>query len=227
MAAMCVVDLWMPRRDGEALPNTRGCGMYLFTRTRRADPAHMRAAVGWASEVATCVTSETGRPVEVWTALMSPENGQMVWTTWAEHLVDIDNALDKLRTSLAYTDLIERGQAFFNGHVADGLWTTVHGTVGQTPVEYVVTAVANERAISYGVELAKEVQRITGFESVFSSATTGPYGEVSWATGCSSIDEIERSNMKLATDPQWVSRVDKAGACFNTGAHQSIFRRIH
>jgi hypothetical protein len=207
--------------------------MYLFTRMRRADPAHMRAAVPWAAEVATCVTSETGRPVEVWTAMMSPDSGQMVWTSWADHVVDIENALDKLRTSLAYTDLIERGQAFFNGHVADGLWTTVHGDPSKTSLEYVATVRATARngrigaAMTMGVELAKEAQRITGHETVFSSALTGTYGDVSWATGCNIIDEIERSNIALAADPRWMAAVDKAGDCFNTGAQQSIYRRIH
>ncbi len=207
--------------------------MYLFSRTRRADPAHIRGAGAWASEVARHVTSETGRDVEVWTTMMSPGIGQIAWTTQVEHLVELENAQDKLAVSLVYTDLIERGAMFFTGSVHDAVWSPIHGAGDDQSREYVEMTTAVPRhgsigtAMELGVEAAIEVTRLTGHDTTFASALNGQFGMVAWFSGFDSIDQYERATAKLSGDSDWLQVVDRVSAAFNPGARQALYRRIH
>ena len=207
--------------------------MFAFSRTRRADPAHMRAAAGWATDMADCVRTETGRDVQVWSASMSPDYGQMVWLAMAEHVVEIETALDKLRTSFAYADLIDRGQGIFIGPVTDSLWSSLYGEPKWDGAEYLqttqCTAVGGNLAGAgdAAVQVAKEFEKFTGRKTVVSAALTGNFGTFGFGTAYDSIDQFEKMTTKWMAAPDMTVAVDKCSMFFLPGVLQSIYRRIH
>ena len=63
--------------------------MYLFTRSRRVDPEHFTKSMESVVDLTEHGRKVTGRRVDAWTAVMSPEVGTIVWTLWAEKIGQI------------------------------------------------------------------------------------------------------------------------------------------
>jgi hypothetical protein len=165
---------------------------------------------------------------------MSPEFGTVSWAMWAESLAEIMDAGDKLATSSDWQKLIARGDDLFEGPVVDGLASLVHGTpdLSAGPPDYVgvATAVAAQGrlsdAIGAGIEIADQVTKTTGQNTLFMVNSTGLYGGVAWITPSANISEVDAGEAALMADPEWLKLIDRVGTDFGPGAAQAIFRRI-
>jgi hypothetical protein len=206
--------------------------MYLFARRRRIDPAHARAAVGMALEGATRVREMTGLTIWVWSPVLSPEFGTMVWSTRVDHLEELETADDKLMSS-DFADWVEQNDGLFAGPLEDSVLQVVHGTPSEQPGAYtqVVRATcangAMTEAMGFGVEIAEVAARITGLPTMFGAAITGVYGGVAWLTGVADLTAVETANAALAADDEWRKLVDRAGHAFEPGVTSSLLRRLN
>lgn len=207
--------------------------MYLFTRRRRIDPAHAQSAMPWCVETGATVGEMTGLDVTVWGSFMSRDLGMVVWSTWAEHLSDLEKAFDKLLTSDSYNQRVAEGSELFVGPAEDGIARPLAGQPAEGgPPPYVTSVRAATRggamreALAVGAEIAQTASSITGADTMFVLEETGTYGGVGWITGHDGIEAIERSQDALAGNDSWLALVDRAGAVFQEGATQEIFRRL-
>lgn len=208
--------------------------MYLFTRSRRIDPGHGAKAMEWVVEATARASEVSGREIQAWAAVMSPELGTVVWSMWAEHLAEIEAAGDSLVADSGFTKLVEKGDDYFDGPVQDGLASLVHGTPDPAagPPAYAVVARAtgaNGRlgtAVASGVEIAEHADRVAGTNTLFLVNSTGPYGGVAWVTGYDDIGGVEAGEAALMADPAWLELLDRVGADYLPDASQTIYRRI-
>lgn len=208
--------------------------MYLFTRRWLAEPGEFVKALEWSAEVTGRVREVTGRDVNAYTAVMSPEVGTVVWSMWAEHLTEIEAAGDALAADAGYRELVERGSDYFDGPVQDGLAQLVHGTLDADagPPAYVTGAfavAANGRlgnAISSGIEIADHATRVSGQNTLFIVNGTGAYGGVAWITPGADLQTLETGEAKLMADPAWLELLNRVGTDYQAGVTQTIFRRI-
>jgi hypothetical protein len=212
----------------------KGVLMYLFTRSRKMRAADPAGAIGWAVEVAELASGITGRTIEAWGSVMSPDAGLVVWSTWVEHLSEIEQAGDKLMAAPEYLDSVRAGEQFGEGPVADGLASVVHGEIDPAAptANYVTVASAVAApghlsdAIASGIEIADHATRVSGMSTLFVVNSTGPYGGVAWLTGSPDIETVEAGESALMADPEWLQLIDRVGPSYNADAAQSIFRRI-
>lgn len=207
--------------------------MYLFTRSRRIDPGHVAKAMEWVVAATGDARRITGVQIDAWVAVMSPEVGTIVWTIFAEHLADIEAAGDKLAADADFAKSAEKADDYFDGPMADGLATIVHGTIDpEEQVGYVAVVgavAANGRlsdAITGGIEIAEAATRIGGRETAFAVMSTGTYGGVMWFTGSPDIATLEASENAANADPEFLALVDRLGTAYLPGATQTIYRRI-
>ena len=207
--------------------------MYLFARSRRMHSGRVPAAMEGVVRTTEQARQITGQQIDAWTAVMSPEVGTVTWTLFAEHLVDIETAGDKLAVDAGFMRSVEESDSLFDGPISDGLATIVHGTPDlEQPGSYVavVTATAaNGRltdAIASWIELTDAVTRLGGQPTVFAVASTGVYGQVMWFTGSPDIQTLEAGESAINADADFLAMVDRAGTAFAPGAMQSIYRRI-
>jgi hypothetical protein len=205
--------------------------MYLFTRSRRIDPEHGTKALEWVVTATEDARRITGQQIDAWAAMMSPEVGTVVWTIFAEHLADIEAAGDKLAADSAFVKAAEKADDLFDGPMADGLATIVHGEPDPSAryVAAVSAAAANGRltdAVTGGIEIAEAATRIGGQPTVFAVANTGPYGGVMWFTGSPDLATLEASEAAANGDPEFLAMVDRIAPSYLPGAMQSIYRRI-
>jgi hypothetical protein len=208
--------------------------MYLFTRSRRIRAGSILAGVDWSVAATDLVRKTTGREVNGWMSVLSPEFGTVTWSMWAESMADVIEAGDKLATSATWNDLLQRGDEHFEGAVVDGLANLLHGapdTAGDPP-EYVnvVTASATQGrladAITAGVSLAEHASKVTGTPTMFLANATGLFGGVAWISPGADIATADAARVALVSDPDWLPLIDKVGTAFAPGAAQAMFRRI-
>jgi hypothetical protein len=207
--------------------------MYLFTRSRRVGSPDLTGAMGWVVGLTEQVRTITGQQVDAWGSVMSPDSGTIVWSMWAEHLSDIEQAGDKLAASSEFAAALVQGDAFFDGPVVDGLASLVHGAPDPgADVNYVSVASAVAApghlsdAIAGGVEIAEHATRVGGQPTLFLVNATGPYGGCAWITGSPDVGVVEAGETALMADPDWLKLIDRAGTAYTPEAAQAIYRRI-
>jgi len=207
--------------------------MYLFTRSRRMATGDPAGAIAWVVGITEQVRTITGRQVDAWGSVLSPDAGLIVWSTWVEHLSELEQANDKLMAAPEYLESVAAGEAVGGGPVVDGLATLVHGEIdpaASTTYVAVASAVAApghlSDAITSGIEIADHATRVSGQPTVFVVGSTGPYGGCAWLTAAPDIDTVERGEAALMSDPEWLKLIDRVGTSYNNDAAQSMYRRI-
>jgi hypothetical protein len=206
--------------------------MFVFARSRRANPARNRSAMAFAVEAAGRASSITGHEVVPWTTFASPEVGRITWAVFFEHLAELGTAAEKLAADSSYAELVEKADAMFLGPPDDSLVQLLHGAPAGGGPAYagVVTAeLANGHftgGVAKGIEIAQTASRVTGLPSMFGIGLSGAYAGVAGFTPASDLGQIEAAQAALSADPEWLSLLDGSGELFNAGAQQTIYRRL-
>lgn len=208
--------------------------MYLFTRSRRVDPGEFMEAMEWTLNITEAVKRITGHEVEAWSAFASPELGTVVWSMWAESMVDIETMGDKLIADHEYLKLVKKGNSHFEGPLTDGLATVIYGEVDPDAprANYVGVATAtaaNGRigdAVAGAIAIADKATAITGIPMMVAVGATGPFGGIAWMTGSPDLATMEAGEAALLADPTWLQTVDAHGTAYAQDASQSIYRRV-
>lgn len=81
-------------------------------------------------------------------------------------------------------------------------------------------------AITAGIEIADVATRVSGQDTLFVVASTGPYGQMAWLTGAPDIATVEAGEAALMADPDWIELLDRVGTDYQPNAAQAIYRRI-
>ena len=190
-------------------------------------------ALAWSVGVTEQVRTITGRQVDAWGSVLSPDAGLVVWSMWAEHLSELEQASDKLMASPEYLESVAAGETFGEGAVVDSLATLVHGEIDpDATASYVTVASAVAApghlsdAITSGIEIADHATRVSGQTTLFVVNSTGAYGGCAWLTAAPDIDTVERGEAALMGDPEWLQLIDRVGTAYNNDAAQAMYRRI-
>ena len=208
--------------------------MYLFTRSRRVDPGEFAKALESVGELTEHARKITGQQIDAWGAAMSPEVGTVVWTLWAEGMAQIEQAGDALAADSGFMKLVEKTDDHFDGPMADGLATLVHGDLNldDNTAQYVGVATATlasgqlQSGLAAGIEIADHVTKVTGDNTLFLVNSTGVFGGVAWITPTPDVAALDAGEAALMADADWLPLLDRLGGVFNPGAAQAIFRRL-
>jgi hypothetical protein len=211
--------------------------MYLFARSTRLGPGHVREAMEWSAKITEKVNQISELEVSLWTTAFSPGVGTLVWTAAVEDLAVLEATTDKLTVDDGYIALVEQGAKFASGDpIDDALVQLVladEDAANSTPsyASVVASAMApgkSVRGVELGVDIAQRVKKITGRPTSFGVVSTGAYGGCEWITLFDSIDELQKADAALAADPSFAQYIDKeAGAVYNASVSlQTIYRRI-
>jgi len=208
--------------------------MYLFNRHRAVNPAHGTKAVEWAVAATLQAREITGKHIDAWVRVMSPEAGTVTWSFWDDTLADIEAAGDALAADPDFTTAAERADEYFTGPVDDRVYSMLHHTFTQgehdkryvTRVQATVAPGHLTDAFASGQALAEHATRVTGSNTAFVVHLTGMYNGVAWITGYRDIGEFEASERALLADPEWLDLVNRAGTDFNPTITRSLKRRL-
>jgi hypothetical protein len=208
--------------------------MYLFTRSRRIDDGDFAKAMESVAELTDHGRKITGRRVDAWSAVLSPEVGTIVWSLWADTMAQVIEAGDALVADAGFMKLVEKTDDHFDGPYVDGIAALVHGDVDveDTSFEYVGVATATaangrlQQAIAAGIEIADHVKKVTGDNTLFVVNSTGPFGGCAWITPMADSGAVDAGEAALMADADWLPLIDRVGTAFAQDAAQAIYRRI-
>ena len=209
--------------------------MYLFTRTGRLRPGSSRESVAWAIGVTEKVNQITSLDVGLWTTLVSPGNGTLVWSTFVEDLQSLEDANAKLAVDDIFVSEVDRGAQFADGNVDDEVAQLVFGEVDPNQNPKYVATVRSElkpggfgKGIAAGIEIAQRATTIGGVPTGFLVSSTGKYGGVAWISATNTLAELQESENKVNADASFIAYVDEVGPdAFIPGiTTQTIYTRI-
>lgn len=206
--------------------------MYLFSRQRIANPASARAAMAWASEAAHRVREVSGQDINLWMSSFSGPVGRFAFTSWLEHLDEIEAVYDKLGADAGYQDFVEKGASLFIGPAEDAMMQVVHGTPTTDLPAYVQSVTAHARpdnlagAMELGVAIAQKATELTGIQTMFAGAVTGPFDGCGWLTGVPDLATMERGNAETMASAEWQGLLASAGDAYLPGSITTVYRRL-
>ena len=208
--------------------------MYLFTRTGRLRPGSSRESVTWAIGVTEKVNQITSLDVGLWTTLMSPGNGTLVWSTFVEDLQSLEDANAKLAVDDIFVSEVDRGAQFADGNIDDEVAQLVFGEVDPSQSPKYVATVRSELApggfgsgVAAGIEIAQRATAIGGVPTAFLVSSTGKYGGVAWISATNTLPELQASEEKINSDLDFIAYVDSVADAFVPGiTTQTIYTRL-
>ncbi len=206
--------------------------MYIFARSRRINPGSFRAGLAAAVEGGAKASELVGQPVFVWTSVLSPTVGTVVWSMRADDLDSLIGYGDTIAADDGFDLWARRSDPLFSGPFSDSAAEVLSGAPTGPPAAYltVVTGTCANGSLAegmaVGMEIAESATRITGHQTMFTAAVAGDYGSVTWVTGVPDLATMAEANRTLSSDSDWVQLIDRAGQAFAQGVNGSILRRL-
>lgn len=215
--------------------------MYLYSRRGRMTGASQHAALAWSTTIAEKTAQVTGLPINVYSQILSPQVGTMVFGTMVPDIPTLETAWDKLLVDEGYNDLVEQGLHYFiPGTFDDSVALCVHPAngpdVSPRDIEYlsVVNSTINpghhRQALELGVRLAQRVEKVAGVPAMFLTEGTGSFGGVAWVLGLRDAAELERAQMSIYSDEQFLKMLDEecntAFSAVPEASTQTLLRRL-
>jgi hypothetical protein len=207
--------------------------MYLFSRRSIATLGREFDALAAAVSVAQHVTTVTGRPVNVFSAVFGAPQGSVMWSTRAASFSDLAAITETLMADTTYLDMLDAMDGLFMAPAEDQFSRFM-----TTPLEaatskyYGVTraAMATGRhadAVAFGVRTAEYMGSSLGFPSAFTTAMYGGFGDVSWIVGFDSASDVDAFEAWQLSDSGYQEILAEAGALFveNSG-HNTLIERV-
>jgi hypothetical protein len=207
--------------------------MYLFTRRTRLNSG---AGVEWALEIGAKAAAVGGLDVQLWGKQFGDEFGTVTWSMWAPDLAALEAFGDTIAADASYQALAEKGRDHTEGGVHDALMKPLVGEPDPEAESHYVSGVSAvcaggqiEKAMGLGAQIAEKASSITGHDTMFLQAMTGPYAAVGWLTGYPDISSMEKAQDALAGDTGWLHLVDSTGGAFAEDPSvtiQTVHRRL-
>ena len=210
--------------------------MYLFTRTARLAPGHIRESLAWAADITDRVNRLGIVEANLWSRVMSPGFGTLGWSAVVPDLATIETVDAKLQADEGYLDAVDAAATLLlPGSVDDAVYLFVHGApdgTAQTPPEYVAAVEATiqpgamQDGLALGVEIAERAQALSGHPTAFCMATTGAFGRVAWFTAYGDIESLQAGEQATYADQAFMELLDGQAATAYEDGETSVLRRL-
>lgn len=202
--------------------------MYLFSRVVHlaGPPAE---TVPWATDMRAHVAASTGRDIALWAAVFGAPVGTFVYTMRVAGLADLDAVTQSLATDAEYHAKLAAGGAFVGGPAEDSLGRPLHGELGDSPpvgaVATVTTAAMAGRyidAVTWGIDVARHVESVTGSPVMFLSNEFGPFAGVSWIGVTADAAGADAAAAAINADAAYITKLEAAGGLFVPGSGNRV-----
>jgi hypothetical protein len=220
--------------SGAIVMQREGILMQLFTRSVVLT-GPFAEVMGYAADMRAHVADKIGREVSLWSAMFGAPIGAMAFSTHVEGLADLQAAGAVLLGDADYHAKLDVGRGFSGNPPEDHLLTPVHGELGDHPpvgAMAVITtaAIANGQyveAITWGIDIAKHVERVTGLPTLFLTDDYGAFGQVTWIGVSPDAASADTAGNAIIADAGYIERVSAGANLFIAGSgHRSLVARV-
>jgi hypothetical protein len=195
--------------------------MYIFSRTRIANPADAPAARELAVQMATATSKITGQPITAFETRFG-DPGSITWSTTVKDMAQLDDLTTKLAADPTYLKLLAQARPLFS-LPTDRLMQIVASSItsSQNTLYSSTSAVTSPgnlaAAIGFGIHVQEYVAK-AGFAGLFGTSVFGAYGEVGWMLAADSMAEMDRFRAFQTSDAGFAKLIDEGGSLFIPGS---------
>ena len=211
--------------------------MYLFSRTARLAPGHLRESMAWSLDITEKVNQISELEVRLWTTAFSPGVSTLVWTSRTDDLAVLEATDAKLMADDIYCSLVDAGAKYASTDaVDDSIVQLVLADPDQAAirpsyanvVRSALTDGSYVRGVEVGVEIAQRAKKIMGSPVSFGVAQSGTYGGLLWVTQFESVEQLQRAQETLNNDTSFAKFVDTEakGLYQSEVTTQTSYRRL-
>jgi hypothetical protein len=195
--------------------------MYVFNRTRIANPTDLPEARRFAVKIAKAATDLVGQPITAFeTRFGGP--GAIGWSTPVADMANLDELQGKMAADPSMQKMVEKGLAMW-GLPDDRLTQIIASSIKSSESSFYSSTTASpapgkvSEAIAFGVKVQEHVSK-AGFAGLFGASVFGSYGEVGWLLGADSMAQLDAFRTFQTTDAGFVKLVDSGGHLFLPGS---------
>ena len=162
--------------------------------------------------------------------------GTFVFTTRLDGIAGVQAMGASLAGDAEFAALVAKGAAWSTGAPVDQMRESLNGenTGGLPPVgsvATVTTAVMNGgkygAAVTWGLEVAALVEKITGTPVNLSMGMFGEMGQLAWIGVAADAATADAANAKISADAEYMAKIDGSDGLFVPGsAHRRVAVRI-
>ena len=182
------------------------------------------------------VSSRLGSEVALWSVLFGEPVGTFVFTTRIDGIAGVQAMGASLADDAEFAALLAKGDAWSTGAPVDRMRESLSGedNAGLPPVgsvATVTTAVMNGgkygAAVTWGLEVAALVEKITGTPVDLSMGAYGEMGQLGWIGFAADATTADAANAKISADAEYMAKIDGSDGLFVPGsAHRRVAVRI-
>jgi hypothetical protein len=173
------------------------------------------------------VSSRLGSEVALWNVLFGAPVGTFVFTTRLDGIAGFQAMGASLAGDAEFAALVAKGADWSTGAPVDQMRESLNGenTAGWPPVGSVATrttAVMNGgkygAAVTWGLEVAALVEKITGTPVNLSMGAYGQMGQLLWHGFAADAATADAANAKISADAEYMAKLDGADGLFVPGS---------
>jgi hypothetical protein len=197
--------------------------MFVFRRTRIANPGDQPEARRYAVTVATQASAITGRQITAFETLFGGPAGAISWSTPVKDMADFGAMTEKLNGAPNLSESLAAASKLWATHGDDALYELVANAITSSDAELYVSTAATPQpgriadAVVYGVQVQAYLQK-AGFQSAFGTSPFGTFGEVGWLLAAGSMKEVDRFRTFTSSDAGFAQLLADSGPLFLPGS---------
>jgi hypothetical protein len=182
------------------------------------------------------VSARLGSEVALWNVLFGEPVGTFAFTTRLDGIAGVQAMGASLADDADFAALVAKGADWSTGAPVDQMRDSLKGenNAGVPPVgsvATVTTAVMNGgkygAAVTWGLEVAAMVEKITGMPVDLSMGSYGEMGQLAWIGGAADAATADAANAKISADAEYMAKLDGADGLFVPGsAHRRLAIRM-
>jgi hypothetical protein len=190
----------------------------------------------YSTEMCAYVTEKVGREVALWNGLFGGPIGTMLYATRVEGIADLRSATEGLLADPEYHAKIAAAADLIAAPSEDSLGTAIHGEIGdQSPPVGSYAAVTTAQiatgryadAIGWAVEVAQQVESVTGMGVAVLTNSYGPFGTLNWISVSPDAAGVDAANDAIAGDEGYMQMLAGTGGLFVEGSgNQALITRV-
>ena len=176
-----------------------------------------------------------GRSVSTWAATFGPPIGSVRWCLHVEHLADLQDWVDTpvpARMDSAAADDDPR-HCEVTIEVTDDVVEVLTQTDAAPSTGFLAITTARSApgcssdAMAWGSDLTRLLTRLVDRPITYVRTMFGPAIELGWHIGLADLDDVERIDRLVTTDPEWIESTGDGGTYFLPGSFaQRLWRNL-
>ncbi len=203
--------------------------MYLMTRVLTIAPGRLRDGLKFATDITEYVNANSSVSFNLGMGVFGRPVGTVVWSGMFESQAQFLDVTAVLLANPGYLERVDAAGGLFTSSPEDAFREIVH-TAGDVsgPLAYTSAVLATinadraVEAISWSIEMADLVNKLTGAPTMFLTDTYGPFGGVAFISGAADAAALDTAHASIRGNSDYLAKMAGSAGMFIPGSGRTV-----